>query len=349
MTTATRDDVIRLTQFARCAGCAAKMGPGDLSAALAPLERRTDPRILVGRETFDDAGVFQLSPDLALVQTLDFFAPIVDDPYDFGRVAAANALSDVFAMGGEPITAMNIVGFPVGQLPLSVLTDILRGGQDAVHEAGAHVVGGHTITDEELKYGLSVTGTVHPQRMLTNAAARPGDALVLTKAIGTGILSTAAKRGVLGAAAQAALVKSMTTLNAVASRAAVALGVRCATDVTGFGLLGHASHVARASNVTLNIETTKVPLLPGTREALAAGALTGGAARNDRYLEPLVAWGRITDDDRAFLVDPQTSGGLLVSVPPGLLADYLRRVEGAVHIGEVRERSHSGEWLSLQN
>lgn len=347
--TATRDEVIRLTQFARCAGCAAKMGPGDLSAALAPLERRTDPRILVGRETFDDAGVYQLTPELALVQTLDFFAPIVDDPYDFGRVAATNALSDVFAMGGEPITAMNIVGFPVGQLPLSVLTDVLRGGQDAVHDAGAHIVGGHTITDEELKYGLSVTGTIHPARILTNAAAKPGDALVLTKAIGTGILATAAKRGVLGLPEQAALVKSMTTLNAVASRAAVALGLRCATDVTGFGLLGHASHVARASNVTLCIELSKVPLLPGARAALAAGALTGGAARNDLYLEPLVDWGRTTEEERAFLVDPQTSGGLLVAVPANLLAEYLSRVDGAVRIGEVRERSHSGEWLSLQN
>ena len=287
----TMADVVRLTQFARCAGCAAKMGPGDLSAALAPLERRADPRILVGRETFDDAGVYQLSPELALVQTLDFFAPIVDDPYDFGRVAATNALSDVFAMGGEPITAMNIVGFPVGQLPLTVLTDVLRGGQDAVHEAGAHIVGGHTITDEELKYGLSVTGTIHPRRILTNAAAKAGDALVLTKAIGTGILSTAAKRGVLGAAEQAALVQSMTTLNAVASRAAVALELHCATDVTGFGLLGHASHIARASGVTLRIDAALVPVLPGTRDALAAGALTGGAARNDQYLEPLVQLG----------------------------------------------------------
>lgn len=347
--TATKDDVIRLTQFARCAGCAAKMGPGDLSAALAPLERRTDPRILVGRETFDDAGVYQLTPDLALVQTLDFFAPIVDDPYDFGRVAATNALSDVFAMGGEPITAMNIVGFPVGQLALSVLTDVLRGGQDAVHEAGAHIVGGHTITDEELKYGLSVTGTIHPARILSNAGAKPGDALVLTKAIGTGILSTAAKRGVLGEREQAALVKSMTTLNAAASRAAVALGLSCATDITGFGLLGHASHIARASNATLTISVSKVPLLPGTREALAAGALTGGAARNDLYLEPLVNWGRTTKEERAFLVDPQTSGGLLVAVPAGKLAQYLGRVDGAVHVGEVRERSHSGEWLSLQN
>ena len=347
--TATTEDVIRLTQFARCAGCAAKMGPGDLAAALAPLERRTDPRILVGRETFDDAGVFQLSPELALVQTLDFFAPIVDDPYDFGRVAATNALSDVFAMGGEPITAMNIVGFPVGQLPLTVLTDMLRGGQDAVHEAGAFIVGGHTITDEELKYGLSVTGTIHPARMLTNAAAKPGDALVLTKAIGTGILSTAAKRGALGEGERAALVKSMTTLNAVASRAAVSMGLHCATDVTGFGLLGHASHVARASKVTLHIDMSKVPLLPGTRSALAAGALTGGAARNDLYLEPLVDWGRITSEERAFLVDPQTSGGLLVAVPLEKLAAYLGRVDGAVQIGEVRERSHSGEWLSLQN
>ena len=349
MATATKEDVVRLTQFARCAGCAAKMGPGDLSAALAPLERRTDPRILVGRETFDDAGVYQLTPELALVQTLDFFAPIVDDPYDFGRVAATNALSDVFAMGGEPITAMNIVGFPVGQLALSVLTDVLRGGQDAVHEAGAHIIGGHTITDEELKYGLSVTGTIHPQRILTNAAAKPGDALVLTKAIGTGILSTAAKRGALGAAEQKSLVKSMTTLNAVASRAAVAMGLRCATDVTGFGLLGHASHVARASSATLVIHVAKVPLLPGARDALAAGALTGGAARNDTYLEPLVNWGRTTAEERAFLVDPQTSGGLLVAVPQSKLSGYLSRVDGAVQIGEVRERSHSGEWLSLQN
>ena len=364
MTTATREDVVRLTQFARCAGCAAKMGPGDLSAVLAPLERRTDPRILVGRETFDDAGVYQLSPELALVQTLDFFAPIVDDPYDFGRVAATNALSDVFAMGGEPITAMNIVGFPVGQLALTVLTDVLRGGQDAVHDAGAHIIGGHTITDEELKYGLSVTGTIHPGRILSNAGAKPGDALVLTKAVGTGILSTAAKRGVLGAREQAALVRSMTTLNAAASRAAVAMGLTCATDVTGFGLLGHASHIARASNATLCISVATipllpgtrdalaagaVPLLPGTRDALAAGALTGGAARNDLYLEPLVNWGRTTKEERAFLVDPQTSGGLLVAVPAGKLAEYLGRVDGAVHVGEVRERSHSGEWLSLQN
>jgi selenide,water dikinase len=305
---------------------------------LAPLERRTDPRLLVGRETFDDAGIFQISEDLALVQTVDFFAPIVDDPFDFGRVAAANALSDVFAMGGEPLTAMNIVGFPVGQLPLSVLSDVLRGGQEAVHEAGAHIVGGHTITDEELKYGLSVTGTVHPRRILTNAAAVPGDVLVLTKAIGTGILSTAAKRNQLGPSDLASLILSMTTLNAAASRAAVAVGARCATDVTGFGLLGHASHVARASKVTLRIDAARVPLLPGVRAAFEAGLLTGGAARNASYLEPLVDWGRTTEEQRALLVDPQTSGGLLVAIPQAKVSDYLARVEGAVAIGEVLDR-----------
>ena len=311
------------------------MGPSDLQAVLAPLPRHHDPRIIVGRETFDDAGVFKISDTLALVQTVDFFAPIVDDPYDFGRVAATNALSDVFAMGGEPITAMNIVGFPVGQLPLEVLTEVLRGGQDAVHAAGAHIVGGHTITDDELKYGLAVTGTVHPDRILTNAAAEPGDLLVLTKAIGTGILATAAKRDLLGADDIRALIDSMTTLNATASRAAVALGLHCATDVTGFSLLGHASHIARASDVTLHIDIAQVPLLPGTLASIAAGTLTGGAARNASYLEPLVDYGNCTESARALLVDPQTSGGLLVAVPPGKVDDYLDRVDGAVVIGAV--------------
>jgi len=336
MTLATREEVVRLTAYARCAGCAAKMGPLDLRLALEPLERRADPRLLVGRETFDDAGVFQLAPDLALVQTVDFFAPIVDDPYDFGRVAAANALSDVFAMGGEPLTAMNIVGFPVGTLPLDVLSRVLRGGQDVVHAAGAHVVGGHTITDEELKYGLAVTGTVHPLRLLTHAAAQAGDVLVLTKPIGTGILATAAKRAMLGSPELRALTDAMTTLNAEASRAAVALGVRCATDVTGFGLLGHASHIARASGVTLRIDAARVPLLPGAREMLERGALTGGAARNAAYLEPLVDWGSASAEVRALFVDPQTSGGLFLAVPEAALGAYLSRVPAATPIGLVQ-------------
>ena len=329
---------VRLTEWANCAGCAAKMGPADLKQALAPLQRRDDPRLLVGHETFDDAGIFRISPEMALVQTVDFFAPIVDDPYDFGRVAATNALSDVFAMGGEPITAMNIVGFPTGKLPIEVLSDVLRGGQDAVHEAGAHIVGGHSITDEELKYGLSVTGIVHPDRVLTNAGAVPGDVFVLTKALGTGILATAAKRGLLPDAERIGLTKSMTTLNAAASRAALAAGARCATDVTGFGLLGHASHIARASNITVRINTSAIPLLAGTRAMLERGALTGGAARNVSYLEPLVEWGSTTDEMRAILVDPQTSGGLFVALKPDRVDEFLRAMPGAVVVAEALPR-----------
>src|SRR3954447_1848724 len=247
------------------------MGPGDLSRALAALPVKSDPRLLVGRETFDDAGVFRLSDDLALVQTVDFFAPIVDDPFDFGQVAAANALSDVYAMGGQPLTALNIVAFPTKDLPLEVLSQILAGGQDKVHEAGALVVGGHTVIDTELKYGLAVTGRAHPNFLLTNAGAAAGDKLVLTKPVGNGILATAAKRGLLSAEAQQSMLRAMKALNGSASRAALAVGVRCATDITGFGLLGHMSHIARASGVTLRVDITAVPVLEGAREAARAG------------------------------------------------------------------------------
>ncbi len=337
MTTApTQTDLLRLTGFARCAGCAAKLGLGDLSEALAGVPLQRDPRLLVGRETFDDAGVFVLAPDLALVQTVDFFAPIVDDPYLFGQIAAANALSDVYAMGGEPLTALNIVGFPAGKLPLDVLGRILQGGQDKVHEAGALVVGGHTIIDEELKFGVAVTGRVHPDRILTNAAARHGDRLVLTKAIGTGLLATAEKQGELSGADAEVLHASMRALNAVASRAALAVGVRCATDVTGFALLGHVLHIARASRVTLVIRAADVPALPGAVDAWTGGIRTGGAERNLAFLHDLVEWGAATGAQRALLLDPQTSGGLLVAVPPDRLADYVSRVPGSVEIGEVR-------------
>ncbi len=312
------------------------MGPGDLSAALAPLPRESDPRLLVGRETFDDAGVFRLSDELALVQTVDFFAPIVDDPYRFGRVAAANALSDVYAMGGTPLTAMNIVGFPEKTLPLSVLTEILRGGQDAVHEAGARIVGGHTVTDEELKYGLSVTGQVHPDRILANAQARAGEQVILTKPIGTGILATAGKRGALAPAHAEALYESMATLNALASRTAVELGARCATDVTGFGLLGHLLHVTRASSVRVTLHLDAIPLLPGAREALAAGYATGGAGRNAQWVDAEMDWNDSGEEWRALLTDPQTSGGLLVTLAPERVAPYLDAVPGAAVIGHVR-------------
>jgi selenide,water dikinase len=314
------------------------MGPGDLSRALAALPLKSDPRLLVGRETFDDAGVFRVSDDLALVQTVDFFAPIVDDPYDFGQIAAANALSDVYAMGGQPLTALNIVTFPTKDLPLDVLTRILAGGQDKVHEAGALIVGGHTVIDTELKYGLAVTGRAHPDFLLTNSGAKSGDQLILTKPIGNGILATAAKRGKLSPEDQAPMLEAMKALNGLASRTALAVGARCATDVTGFGLLGHMSHIARASNVTLRVQLDSIPVFPRVRESVRAGLVTDGAKRNAEYLRELVLWKKGTDEDRAILHDPQTSGGLLVCVERSRAADYLSRVAGAVLIGEVIDR-----------
>jgi selenide,water dikinase len=302
---------------------------------LSGLPVQSDSRLIVGRETFDDAGVFVLSDDLALVQTVDFFAPIVDDPYLFGQIAATNALSDVYAMGGQPMTAMNIVGWPVSRLDVAVLGDILRGGQDKVHQAGALIVGGHTVIDDEVKYGLSVTGRVHPKKILSNASASAGDQLVLTKPIGTGLLATAMKQGSLSASSANVLYENMTRLNSHASEAALRVGSRCATDITGFGLLGHSYHLARASKVTLTIDRNLVPLLPEARALATSGLRTGGLERNESYLESRITWGPSDVIDKALLQDPQTSGGLLVCVPAAKLSEYLSSVDGAVHIGEV--------------
>ena len=279
-----------------------------------------------------------MSEDLALVQTVDFFAPIVDDPYQFGQVAAANALSDVYAMGGEPLTALSIVAFPSGTLPIEILTEILRGGQDKVHEAGAFIIGGHSIIDEELKYGLAVTGRVHPDRLLTNAGARPGDALVLTKPLGTGFVTTALKRGLITDDVAAPTIEAMRALNRDASRQAIALGAMCATDITGFGLLGHASHIAQASDVTIRIDSARLPVLPGAVDAWRAGATPGGAERNDAFVRELTDWGSAEPFLEALVVDPQTSGGLLVSLPAPVVEDYLSRVPQAVVIGAVLPR-----------
>ena len=243
-------------------------------------------------------------------------------------------------MGGEPLTALNIVGFPSGKLPIEILTEILRGGQDKVHEAGALIIGGHTIIDEELKYGLSVTGRADPRHLLTNAGAREGDRLVLTKPLGTGILATAAKQDTLSREHQEVLHASMVELNRNASRAALAVGVRCATDITGFGLLGHANHIARASKTALHIDVARVPVLPGARDAWRAGVRTGGAERNEKYLLDLVDWGTTSDVDRALLIDPQTSGGLLVAVSSERLAEYLVLVPAGVEIGQVGSSSN---------
>ena len=287
----------------------------------------SDPRILVDAASRDDAAVFQVAPDRALVATVDFFTPIVDDAYDFGRIAAANAFSDVYAMGAAPLFALNVVGWPRERLPLELLGDVLRGGADVARAAGAFVVGGHSVDDPEPKYGMVVIGEVHPERMVTIAGARADDALVLTKPIGTGILTTALKRDLLPASALVDAVTSMTTLNAGAARAMLATGVHAATDVTGFGLLGHLRNMLDASGVAAELEAARVPVLAHTREMLARGAVPGGTQRN---LDSLAAAVRFPDTlaqpERLLLADAQTSGGLLIS----LAAERVGRLQEAL-------------------
>ena len=334
---------VRLTQFAHGGGCACKIPPGELEAVVAGLAGAgpVDPaaELVVGLDDGDDAAVVRIAGGQGLVLTTDFFTPVVDDAYDFGRIAAANALSDVYAMGGQPLTALNIVAFPSDELDVEILAEILRGGEDKVREGGALVVGGHTVIDREIKYGLSVTGRAHPEHLLTNAAAQVGDRLVLTKPIGSGLVTTALRDGTISVDdAQDALV-AMTALNGAASRAALAVGVACATDVTGFSLLGHALHIARASAVTLRIHRADVPLFAAVPRAIERGAHTAGATRNAQFLDGAVDWGDATDAERAWLTDPQTSGGLLLSIPPAKLDRFLGRVAGAVPIGDVLQPS----------
>jgi selenide,water dikinase len=287
----------------------------------------SDPRILVDAASRDDAAVFQVAPDRALVATVDFFTPIVDDAYDFGRIAAANAFSDVYAMGAAPLFALNIVGWPRERLPLDLLGAVLRGGADVAHTAGAFVVGGHSVDDPEPKYGMVVIGEVHPERIVTNAGARPGDVLALTKPIGTGILTTALKNDLLPAALLVDAVTSMTTLNAGAARAMLAAGVHAATDITGFGLLGHLQSLLQASGVAADLDAARVPVLPHTRDMLARGAVPGGTKRN---LESLAASVRFPDGfpraEQLLLADAQTSGGLLIA----LSAERVDRLQEAL-------------------
>ncbi len=276
----------------------------------------SDPRILVDAATRDDAAVFQMAPDRALVATVDFFTPIVDDAYDFGRIAAANAFSDVYAMGATPLIALNLVGWPRDKVPLELLGDVLRGGQDVAREAGAFVLGGHSVDDPEPKYGMVAIGEVHPARIVTNAGARPGDALVLTKPIGTGILTTALKRDLLTAAELAPAVAVMTTLNAGAARALRAVDVHAATDVTGFGLLGHLHSLLTASGAAAEVQAAAVPLLARARELAERGAIPGGTRRNLESLSGAVEFAAgIDETTRLLLADAQTSGGLLIALP----------------------------------
>ncbi len=293
---------------------------------LARLDLGSHPDLLVGIGTGDDAGVYRLTDEIAIVNTVDFFTPVVDDPFTYGAIAAANSLSDIYAMGGAPKTALNIVCWPQAGLPGEMLGEILRGGAEKAREAGVVIVGGHSVADEEVKYGMAVTGVIDPRRIVRNVGARPGDALILTKPLGTGVLMTALKRDQLADEHYAAAVKTMATLNANAAAAMLRYDVHAATDITGFGLVGHAMQMAEGSGVTLVIEESDLPLLPGALDAIAAGMIPGGGRRNRDYYGPRV---RVGDEVIEAMVeiafDPQTSGGLLIALPQkesiALLAD----------------------------
>lgn len=340
---------VKLTSLSSKGGCGCKISPDALSSVLKSLPRpgSDNPRLLVGVETSDDAGVYQVTDDLALVQTLDFFTPIVDDPYWFGQIAAANALSDVFAMGGRPITALNIVGFPITKLDPAILTEILRGASEKIAEAGAALVGGHSIDDPEPKFGLSVTGLVHPKQVLTNTGAKPGDVLLLTKPIGVGIQTTGIKRDALLPEQIQTVMEIMATLNKQAAELMSQYPVNACTDVTGFGLLGHSLEMAEGSQVGIRIHSKNVPILQGTRQLAEQGIIPGGSKSNAKWVANRVDFAEELDEiDRIILCDAVTSGGLLISLPANKASDLLATlnengVEWARIIADVVEE-HPG-------
>ncbi len=303
------------------------------------LPRSSDPALLVGPETADDAGVFRIGEDTALVETCDIITPLVDDPFTFGRIAAANALSDVYAMGGRPVTAMNLAFFPACALPVAILGEILAGGQATLTEAGACLVGGHTVEDDELKYGLAVTGLVDPARVVRNSTARPGDILLLTKPLGTGIVATAVKAEMAPTPVADESVRWMTALNAAAADLMIACGATAATDVTGFGLIGHACEMARGAGVTFRLQRDAVPVMAGVRELAADGLVPAGCYRNRDFYGRQVAGGTATAEECLPLFDPQTSGGLLITLPVEGADRFLQQAAArgcfAAQIGEV--------------
>jgi selenide, water dikinase len=330
------DQAVPLTSLSHGAGCGCKLPAAALMPIVRGLPESSAPELLVGSATADDAAVWRLSEELALVQTVDFFTPVVDDPYDFGRIAAANALSDVYAMGGRPLTALNLVAWPLERLGPEALGEVLRGGLDVVRSAGAEVVGGHSIDDAEPKYGLAVTGAVHPDRVITNAGGRAGDALVLTKPLGTGAAVTARKRGAASDAVLAAAVEVMATLNERAAAAALEAGASAMTDVTGFGLLGHLHALARESGLAARVDAATVPVLGGAQELLEGDAsVSGGSARNRDYAAGFATFAPDVPAWRGRLVcDATTSGGLLVAVDPACAAALPGRVIGQLAAGE---------------
>lgn len=320
---------VKLTKLAKCAGCGAKVGAGVLAKLLEGIRVHNDPNLLVGFDKSDDASVYKVSDELALVQTVDFFPPIDDDPYTFGQIAATNALSDVYAMGGEPKLALNLMCVPES-LPREAVHALLRGGYDKVYEAGAIITGGHSILDDEPKYGLAVTGFVHPEKLLTNSGAQPGDVLFLTKPLGIGVLTTAAKGGLLSAEGSALAKNLMTTLNKGARDVMVRFRVHACTDVTGFGLLGHVLEMAQGSDMALELEAAAIDLIPEALEFASMGILPAGMYRNRQFAEAAVDAGDTPLAVQDLLYDPQTSGGLLMAVHPADADALHEALKGAV-------------------
>jgi selenide, water dikinase len=335
------NETIRLTQTVKGAGCAAKLAPGVLDKALCGLDLPVDPNLLVGLERADDAGVYKVSDDLALVQTLDFFPPMVDDPYSFGQIAAANALSDIYAMGGVPKTAMNIVAFPAKSMDISILRTIIEGGLDKIREAGVVLVGGHTVEDSELKYGLSVTGYIHPDRILTKKNLQTGDILILTKPVGTGIIATAIKAGLADQVVTDKVTLAMTTLNRDAALVMEKFPVHACTDITGFGFLGHLAEMVVDSGQGVRISAADVPMYPEALEWAAMGLIPAGAYNNRNFRGALVDFGaNVSQRVQDLLFDPQTSGGLLIAVAAAeaerlVIALKAKGIDAAAIVGEV--------------
>ena len=331
---------IKLTKLAKCAGCGAKVGAGVLAKLLSDIKVHHDDNLLVGFDKSDDASVYKISDDLAIVQTVDFFPPIADDPYLFGQIAATNALSDVYAMGGEPKLCLNIMAIPEN-MPMEAVHALLRGGYDKVYEAGALITGGHSIHDDEPKYGLAVTGFVHPDKMLTNSNARPGDVLLLTKPIGIGVLSTAEKADMLSKSGQELINRLMTTLNKAARDAMVKYNVHACTDVTGFGLIGHTYEMASGSDTEIILDVDSIDLIPEALELARMGMLPAGMYRNRNFAQAHVDAGDTELAKQDMLYDPQTAGGLLIAVAPedadALFNELKNTVPSAQRIGTVSE------------
>ena len=321
---------IRLTEFSHGAGCACKLSPADLRTVMGLVQGFTppsDPNLLVGFDTSDDAAVYKLRDDLAIVFTTDFFTPIVDDPFDWGRIAATNALSDIYAMGGSPLLALNLVGWPRETLGFDLLAKVLDGGAAVAKNAGCLIVGGHSIDDAEPKYGMAVIGTVHPDEVWSNATAHADDALVLTKPHGLGVMSTALKRGAASLTHTRRAIEVMTTLNASARDAGIEIGVHAATDVTGFGLLGHLRELCAGSGVGATIALAAVPVIEGVPELIEAGMVAGGTLRNHAFMTDSVDWTTLTDNEQYLLADAQTSGGLLFAVDATKARDLVAALE----------------------